>query len=142
MADSGLNAIEKALRAALNVSGVTSLVAAASHYNMLVPPGAAFPALTFALHHNDATGRAFASDAMALDYVVKGITSPASGADAVADAGDIAQQIDLALDGAALTPTGYHVYRIRRQSWLRYTEYDEGRRPYVHAGGIYRLWIY
>lgn len=144
MADSGINAIEKALRSALNTAGLIALVPQARHWNMLVPPASTFPALVFSMQDNDATGRAFGQDAMAFDYLVKGITKGGtSGADAVETAGDIAQQIDLALHNTTMTPTGYtKAYKVQRQRWVRYTEYDEGRVPYVHCGAVYRVWVY
>lgn len=142
MADAGLNAIEKALRAALNVVGVTGLVAAASHYNMLVPPGASFPAITFSLGANNAEGRAFSSDAYALDYTVKGIVRlEQAGVDPVELSGDIQAAINTVLHGQTISATGLTVYRVMRQTWLRYTEYDEGRIAYIHSGGVYRLWV-
>lgn len=143
MADAGLNAIEKGILTALNVVGVTALVPAVRHYNMLVPPDGTYPAIVLSLHDNDNEGRAFGQDAGSYDYLVKGITRQGtSGAGVVEVAGDIAAAIDAALHNASLTSTGYTPYACKRQRWVRYPEYDEGRVLYVHSGAVYRIWLY
>lgn len=143
MADAGLNAIEKGLRAALAAnSTLVALVPAARHWNMLLPPESTFPAVVIQLMSSDFEGRGFGQEAQALEYMVKGITrGGVSAVDQVAVSGDIAQQIDLALHNAVLTATGYTPYGCKRQRWVRYTESDEGRVPYVHSGAVYRVWV-
>lgn len=143
MADTGLNAIEKGLRAALAANAaLVALVPAARHWNMLVPPESTFPAVVIQLMTSDFEGRGFGQDAQSFDYMVKGIAKGGtSGTDQVAASGDIAQQIDAALHNATLTATGYTPYGCKRQRWVRYTESDEGRTPYVHSGAVYRVWV-
>ena len=137
--DTDFNAIEKGIFAKLNVAGVTALVPAARHWNMLVPPSSTYPVVVVQFMDSDDAARGMGFDAESAAYLVKAI---ASGDPTVAAAGEVAAAIDTALHGATLTATGFTVYRCSRVRRVRYMEYDSQRVPYVHAGAVYRIWMH
>ena len=139
MADTGLNAIEKAIMDALNVAGVTAEVSQASHWNMVVPPGESFPAIVISLHDDDREGAGFSSDAGTVQYLVKGIAGGVNEYDPSV-AGDIQTAIDTVLHGATLTATGFTVYACKRVRRIRFAEVTDERNVFYHAGAIYRIW--
>ncbi len=138
--DAGVNAIEKGIAAALAAAGgVTALVPSARHYNMLAPTDAAYPLIVFNLMGSDDEARGFAEDAQSFRYQIKCI---AKGDPSVVTAGDCADEIDTAIDQVTITATGMTVYKARRESHLRYMEFDQQNQPIVHAGAVYRLWTH
>lgn len=56
-----------------------------------------------------------------------------------AAAGTIANQIDAALNGAALSISGYTLLLCRREEGINYPELAPGGQRYHNAGAIYRI---
>lgn len=137
--DANLNAIEKGIFAALNVVGITATVPQAQHYNMLAPPDATFPVIIVQTMPGDREGEGMGEDAQTLPVLVKCITK---GAHSVAVAGTVQNAIHTALEGVALTITGFTAYAVRRRSWFSFLEYDDQRQPYVHRGGVYKIYLH
>ena len=137
--DAGVNAVEKGIAAALDVAAVIAIVPSARHYNMLPPTNAIYPVIVFNLLESDAEGRGFAEDAQSFRYMIKCI---AKGDPSVVTAGDCADEIDTAIDQVTLTVTGATAYKARRESHLRYMEFDQQNEPIVHCGAVYRIWTH
>lgn len=144
MADAGLNAVEKAIRAALvanaAINGAVGSGADARIYNQIVPARiTTYPVVVFQFMASDAEGRAFSGDAESYTYLVKCITL---GDASFAAASDVAEGIDAVMHRATLAPTGYSggIYQSLRQQWVRYAEDVPDRGTFMHAGAVYRLW--
>ncbi len=137
VSDVGLNSVEIAIVAALDVAGITALVPSTNHYNSMVPPDGTFPAVIFQLVGTDRQGESFSSKAERLTYLVKCITK---GEYSPNTAGATADAIDAVLEGATLSPTGWTVYASRRVHRVRFVEFDDEKTPFWHAGGQYQLW--
>ena len=144
MADSGLNAVEKAIWNALVanaavIAGVGS-GASARIYNQIVPPRiTTYPVVVFQFMSSDAAGRAFSGDAESYLYLVKCISL---GDASFAAASDVSEGIDAVMHRATLAPTGYSggIYQSLRQQWVRYAEDVPDRGTFMHAGAVYHLW--
>ena len=144
MADAGLNAVEKAIRAALVanaaiIAGVGS-GADARIFNQIIPTRiTTYPVVIFQFMASDAEGRAFSGDAESYTYLVKAV---GQGDASFAAVSDVAEGIDAVMHRATLAPTGYSggVYQSLRQQWIRYAEPTPDRGHFVHSGALYRLW--
>lgn len=142
MTAAGIDAVEAGIFSKINVSGVTTLVPAARHCAGIVPREMAYPVIVVQLMDSNDEGSAFADDAESYLYLVKAITR---GEYSFAAVGEIAEQIDIALNRASFSVTGFDsgVYGILRERRIRYPEQGdagEATRPYMHAGALYRLW--
>lgn len=115
-------------------TALTSLLAGTvSVYDTLVPRGASYPVVTFALQGggdaNETPRRR-----KELRYLVKGI-SDASGK----EAGTIDAQIDTLLHGGVVTVTGWNSITTMRVADVSYAETTPEGRNFWHVGGVYRL---
>jgi hypothetical protein len=139
MSGTSMNAAGSAIYAKLAAtSALTSLLAAgtASVFETLAPENTDPPYVVFQEQAPSTPQRTLArgigyENAL---YTVKVITQSLS----MKTAGEIADQIDAALDNATLTMTGYTVMSIHRIQNVSYPEFVEGKR-FNHRGAVYRL---
>ena len=137
-----MNALDKAIYGKLAAaSGLTGLLAAgtASVFQHLAPQGADPPYVVFN-KVSRAPMRVSGGGAVAFDaavYQVKGITVGES----AAAGGTIADQIDLALDRAALSVAGYSTLSVFRDQDVDYPEPQPGGPVAYHRGALYRIVI-
>lgn len=132
--------VRKAIYAKLNVSGVTSQLAAgsASLFHSVAPAGSAFPMVVY---NKQAGTSTHALGALAYDshlWLVKGVVKGSPGPVSASVAEDLAAAIATALDFQTLTVTGGTNLYMARESDVDYTETD-GDTQYRHSGGVYRI---
>jgi hypothetical protein len=132
-----VNAINTAIYNALNVSALTSLLNAvntpSSIFHLQAPDGSGYDFVIFN-KQSDVQDTSSAHRVTNTLYQVRGFTKVSSGR-----AGTIAAQIDLLLDGVALSITGFAQLKLKREGGLEFVETMPGTGTVYSAGSIFRL---
>lgn len=133
-----MNALETALYDQL--TGGTALTAklagTASVYDQIAPRGASMAYVIYGIQgggDENITPARFKN----LVYSIKAVSE-----DSMKDAGEIDDEIDALMHGAALTVTGWGVMWCMREADYRYTETTPEGRNVWHVGGNYRIRLY
>ncbi|MCK4302631.1 MAG: hypothetical protein KAY24_00120 [Candidatus Eisenbacteria sp.] len=104
-------------------------------FNSVAPLGQSMPVVVFS-QAGGLEENATKPCSVIMKYQVKGIAVRG------VIASQIAARIDVLLNAAILTVTGWTCYRkVRRETTVRYQERDSGGRVINHTGAVYVIWL-
>lgn len=130
------SAIDAAVIAKLANDATLTGLAPGGIYRDTAPQGVTTPfVIVSQVDHDDAYAIGSAAYQQ-VTYLIKGVHQSTSGTTAQ----QIADRIQVLLQGAALTMTGYRLMLLDREGSIAYTEVDDGSdRRYQHRGGTYTV---